>query len=166
MPFERAQGRLLRSFTLPGLDGKPVDTFRFRGSRPLIVLFHDGAACTPCADLLRGIAADAERFHAEGAQIISVSSGTGEADKALAQAIVPQVLTLFDPEGKAREAQGFGEPALVITDRHSEIFALWRSDEHQTLPGVEDVYGWLMWIEAQCDTCSNFSWKQVTAAND
>ncbi len=161
MPFERAEGRLLRSFTLPDLNGTPVDTFRFRGSKPLIVLFHEGAACAACADLLRGIAASAERFHNEGAQVISVSSGVGEADVALAGAIAPQILTLFDPTGKASAAQGFGQPTLVITDRHSEIFALWRPDEQHALPDVEDVYGWLVWIEAQCAECTTVNWNRV-----
>jgi peroxiredoxin len=164
MPFERANGRLLRSLTLPDLNGEPVDTFRWRGSKPLVVLFHDGVSCAPCADLLRALAADAERFTAEGAQLISVSSGTSDADKALAQAIAPQVLTLFDAQGHVRRGQNFDSPALVITDRHSEIFALWTSEADQLLPDLEDVYGWLVWIEAQCDTCSNFSWNRTINA--
>jgi peroxiredoxin len=161
MPFERAQGRLLRSFTLPGLDGVPLDTFRFRGRNDLIILFHEGAACAPCAGLLRGLAADSGRFSAEGAQLLSVSTGDSPDDRALAEAIAPAVITLFDPTGKAASAQGFGVPALVITDRYGEIFALWRPDEEQALPSVEDVYGWLVWIEAQCAACTTVNWARV-----
>ena len=160
MPFERAEGRLLRSFTLPGLDGTALDTFRFRGRQPLIILFHEGAACAPCAALLRGLAADAERFASEGAQILSVSAGQGPDDRMLAESVKPAVLTLFDPAGKAVAAQGFSLPALLITDRHSEIFALWRPDPEQELPAVEDVYGWLVWIEAQCAECTTINWAR------
>jgi hypothetical protein len=74
------------------------------------------------------------------------------------------VLTLFDAEGQVRRGQNFESPALVITDRHSEIFALWTPDADQLLPDLEDVYGWLVWIEAQCDTCSNFSWNRTINA--
>ena len=164
MPFERAEGRLLRSFTLPGPDGQPVDTFRFRGWNSLIILFHEGAACAPCADLLRGIAADAGRFEQEGARILSISRDEGPADRALAESVAPAVLTLFDPDGKANRAQGFGLPALVITDRYGEIFALWRSDEDQTLPTPDDVYGWLVWIEAQCAACTTINWAKLGEA--
>lgn len=161
MPFERAEGRMLRSFTLPGRDGIPVDTFRYRGRQPLIILFHEGVACAACADLLRGLAADAGRFEGEGAQLLSVSKGSGPNDRTLAEAIAPQVLTLFDPEGKASSAQGFGLPALIVTDRHGEIFAYWQADEEQALPNVDDVYGWLVWIEAQCEACTAINWAKV-----
>jgi len=161
MPFERAEGRFMRSFTLPGLDGQPVDMFRFRGWQPLIVLFHEGAACAPCAELLHGLAADAGRIEAEGAQIVSVSAGAGPQDRALAEALRPHVLTLFDTEGIASRAQGFGLPALIITDRYGEIFAFWRPDAAQALPDVEDVYGWLEWIEAQCQACTTVNWAKL-----
>ena len=161
MPFERAEGRFMRSFTLPGLDGNPVDMFRFRGWKPLIVLFHAGADCTPCADLLRGLAADAARFEAEGAQIVSVSVGDGPQDRALAEVLQPHVLTLFDPQGVASAAQGFGDPALIITDRYGEIFAFWQPDTAQALPELEDIYGWLVWIEAQCQACTTVNWAKL-----
>jgi peroxiredoxin len=161
MPFERAEGQLLRSFTLPGLNGAPVDTFRYRGRQSLIILFHEGAACPECAELLRGLAADAARFEAEGAQMISVSSGDGPADRELAEAIAPHVITLFDATRRASAAQGFGLPALVITDRYGEIFALWRPDADQPLPSVEDIYGWLVWIEAQCAACTTINWAKM-----
>lgn len=164
MPFERAQGRMLRSFTLPDLTGTPVDTFRFRGWKPLIVLFHEGASYAPGAELLRALAADAVRMESENAQMISVSTGDGPADRALAEAIAPQVLTLFDPAQKAASAQGFGLPALILTDRHAEIFAFWRPDEDQTLPTVDDVYGWLVWIEAQCAECTTINWARLGEA--
>lgn len=161
MPFERAEGRLLRSFALPGLDGAVVDTFRYRGNQSLIILFHEGAACADCAELLRGLAADATRFQAEGAQMLSVSVGDGPADRELAEAIAPHVITLFDPQRKASAAQGFDVPSLAITDRYGEIFALWRPDAEQPLPTVEDIYGWLVWIEAQCAACTTINWAKV-----
>lgn len=161
MPFERAEGRMLRAFTLPGLDGSPIDTFRFRGWQPLIILFHAGAACAPCAELLRGLAADAARIEAEGAQIVSVSAGAGPNDRALAEALAPHVLTLFDPAESASRTQGFGLPSLIITDRYGEIFAFWQPDAEQALPSVEDVYGWLVWIEAQCQACTTVNWAKV-----
>ncbi|MFN8377713.1 MAG: TlpA disulfide reductase family protein [Anaerolineae bacterium] len=164
MPFERAEGRMMRAFTLPGLDGTPVDTFRFRGRQPLIVLFHAGAACAPCADLLQDLAANAARIEAEGAQIVSVSVGNGVDDRALAEALAPHVLTLFDSEGKASRLQGFNLPALIITDRYGEIFAYWQADTDQALPDVDDVYGWLVWIEAQCATCTTINWAKVGAS--
>lgn len=164
MAFERTDGRLLRAFTLPDVNGTPVDTFRWRGSKPLIVLFHEGVRCAACASLLRGIALDSARFQAEGAQIISVSSGVSAADKALAGEIAPQVLTLFDATGKVRAANGFAQPALVLTDRHSEIFALWQPEAHKLLPDIEALYEWLVWIEAQCDSCSNYSWNRTINA--
>ena len=161
MPFERAEGRLLRSFTLPGFDGTPVDTFRYRGRQSLIILFHDGADCAECAGLLRKLAADSARFEAEGAQLISVSTGDGPDERALAESIAPHILTLFDPQRKASGVQGFTPPALVITDRYGEIFALWRPDDEQALPAVEDIYGWLVWIEAQCAACTTINWAKV-----
>lgn len=164
MAFERTNGRLLRAFTLPDVNGVLVDTFRWRGRKPLIVLFHNGLGCAGCVELLRGLAADSARFQAEGAQIISVSSGVSAADKALAREIAPSVLTLFDAEDKVREEKGFAQPTLVITDRHSEIFALWQPEAQKLLPDPEAIYEWLVWIEAQCDSCSNYSWNRTINA--
>ena len=48
--------------------------------------------------------------------------------------------------------------AIYITDRFGEVFAVFRESEKQAMPSVQEILGWLSFVNSQCPECSPPEW--------
>jgi hypothetical protein len=58
----------------------------------------------------------------------------------------------------ALDASGLPAMAVYITDRFGEVFAVFRESEKQAMPSVEEILGWLEFVNSQCPECSPPEW--------
>ena len=48
--------------------------------------------------------------------------------------------------------------AVYVTDRFGEVFATFRESEKQAMPSVQEILGWLDFVNSQCPECSPPEW--------
>lgn len=60
----------------------------------------------------------------------------------------------------AIDAAGHVVPMMFVTDRFGEIFAIFKIDEHKNIPSVQEVLGWLKFINRQCPGCGVREWPE------
>ncbi|HSB75204.1 MAG TPA: hypothetical protein VLC12_06095, partial [Terriglobales bacterium] len=58
----------------------------------------------------------------------------------------------------ALDARGAPRLAVYITDRFGQVFAAFRTGLGEPAPGVDDILGWLEFINRQCPECFPPEW--------
>lgn len=48
--------------------------------------------------------------------------------------------------------------AEYVTDRCAGMFTTFRESEKQSMPGVQEILGWLAFVNSQCPECSPLEW--------
>jgi peroxiredoxin len=155
------KGLRIRDFELWGRDGKVVRLSDFRDHYNLVLLFLG----TPDEKILafaKAIADRAAEFEEHDARVLMAFTVP---TKRLTR--IPgseQVLVLTDIDGKTHEAVGatggakWPAQACYITDRFAEVFAAFRTKDGNVMPSVDDLIGWLDFVEAQCPECEAPEW--------
>lgn len=111
-----APGRLAPDFTLPDLAGRAVSLSRYRG-RPAVILFwHPG--CSFCKRILDTVQAWDARPEAERIQLLVVSEGSLEDNRALGL----NSSVVLDPGHTVSQLYGVrGTPSLALVDEEGRL---------------------------------------------
>lgn len=57
-------------------------------------------------------------------------------------------------------AQAVPAAAVYVTDRFLEVYATWRTEQGDNLPGVSGVLSLLAYIESECPECTQAKWPR------
>jgi len=158
------KGQLIRDFTLISSLGQPISLSDYRGRSNLVLIFAGGEDGSSDIKILAEIATDYAGFLDEQTQVLAIVQCTRErAARIKAETNLPFPL-LVDEDGRIHRDTGaadkYGQPAtaIYITDRFSEVFAVYRAAEGQTMPEVREIVTWLSFINSQCPECAPPEW--------
>ena len=132
-------------FVLRSSTGRQYQLSSFRGRRDLVLVFA-GRAGREVGPLLKRLAEQREDLEFEEAQVLVIVHGNLAVAEALRKRDALPFAALADMDGAVHQRYGAGEAALVLTDRHGEIY----STHRQQLPGADEVMASLRHINAAC----------------
>lgn len=156
------KGRCLRDFELASLDGLTVRLANFRGRSSLVLVLADERPETN--RLLREMAQHYEDAREKEAEILAIVHGPREKAGALKRTLHLPYPVLLDEDGRlhrelgATDGQNRDKAAVCITDRFGEVFALYRTAEGASLPGIREILRHLEFISFQCPECEPPEW--------
>jgi peroxiredoxin len=155
-------GRQLRNFRLVSVLGSPVQLSDYRSRCNLVLVFMDDRRET--AELLSEIAARGAEFSNEEAQILAIAQLAPEECSRTKHRLGFPYPLLLDEGGRvhreygASNSQGRAAAAVYVTDRHQEVFGVYRTPDDQALPTATDILNWLEFINGQCPECGPPEW--------
>lgn len=158
------RGHLMPDFMLSSSDGKQVALYDYRGRSNLVLYFAGRERDSADHHLLRALTKRCgEITEADSEVIVVLAEPVAQADEFRRKMHVPfPVLSDLDMKvhnmAGASGAQAVPAPALYITDRFLEVFAVWRTDAGDRLPDVSDVLSWLNYLDSQCPECTQIEW--------
>src|SRR6185437_10237979 len=109
--------------------------------------------------LLKALAARHAEVLEEEAQVIAVLYCAREQAQAIRSREQLPFLVMADSQGAVHRSLGAldqrGAPrlAVYVTDRYAEVFAAFRTAQGDAAPSVQDIVGWLQFINRQCPEC-------------
>jgi peroxiredoxin len=151
-------GRLVRHFALPSTDGSMVGLSDHKQRHNMVILLHHGPSCRTCRSTLIEFNQSVDTFRQAEAVVLAISSDALAVLRSFASDFGLQFPLLSDPTGQVARNENLTIPAIVVTDRFGEVWAAWSSDDTHTLPSMEEVRGWLEFIELQCRECEAPEW--------
>ncbi len=136
------------------MDSEEINLSDYRRRKNLVLFFHHGAACPICQKVLQQLTADPDAYRPDRGLFVSISPDSAES-------IGPEsdFIALRDPDNHALQQQGLDNPAVIVTDRYGEIFAVWDGGTDHALPCIEDITAWLTFIENLCMECTPQRWE-------
>jgi len=156
------KGNVLPDFELPSSQGQQVLASAYRGRSNLVLILAADS------NLLNGLFSQLESKQQElaenNARILVTAVGTRQHACELKQELRLDEDVLVDLDGRVHRTMGAidtaGQPVpmVFVTDRFGEIFAIFKIDEHKSIPSAEDVLGWLEFINRQCPECGAREW--------
>jgi peroxiredoxin len=158
-------GELLRDFSLPALDGNEIQLSEFRARKSLALVFMTARGWR--ADYLAELGSHAASFAEENGQVLVVTAlSPAQIVNALAGTSLPFTV-LTDSEAIALHSVGLAFPgssgldwAVYVTDRFSEVYAVWRDADGQTLPRCEEIVKALRYVDLLCPECGQSEWPK------
>lgn len=156
------KGELIRDFDLISTDGRKVSLSDYRGRANLVLVFADGRP--PSLKFLTGVAKSNDSIQGEQAEVLAILQGTAEKAAWIKDEVRAKFPVLVDKDGRihrlmgAQDRRGQPEIAVYITDRFGEVFATFRESEKQAMPNVDEILGWLAFVNSQCPECSPPEW--------
>ncbi len=157
------KGQLIRDFELTSTDGRKISVSDYRGRANLVFVFVDGRPRSLA--FLTGVAKGYDKIQEEQAEVLAVLQGTTEkAARVKLDEARAKFPVLVDRDGRIHRLMGVqdrrGQPemAVYITDRFGEVFATFRESGKQAMPGVQEILGWLAFVNSQCPECSPPEW--------
>lgn len=159
------KGFRIREFELLSRDGLAIRLSDFRGHCNLVLLFL-GTADELTLVFASEIANRSSEFEQRGARVIMAFTAASRNVTRIPMANSLVVLT--DLDGAVHRAMGAtedGRPteACYITDRFGEVYAAFRMRDGNLIPTVDEMLGWLDFIEAQCPECEPPEWPADAA---
>jgi peroxiredoxin len=155
-------GNVLPDFELPSSRGQPVLASAYRGRSNLVLML--AADSSPFSDLVSELESKQQELSENNARVLVIAAGTRQRACELKQELRLNDDVLVDLDGRvhrtlgAIDAAGQPLPMVFVTDRFGEIFAIFKVDEHKSIPSAEDVLGWLEFINCQCPECGAREW--------
>ena len=156
------KGQLLRDFELRSTDGRKISTSDYRGNANLVLIFVDGRRRSLW--LLAEVAKGYGKIHGEQAEVMAILQGTAEKAVRVKDEARAEFPVLVDRDGRihplmgAQHRRGQPEMAMFVTDRFGEVFAIFRETGKQGMRGVQEILGWLEFVNGQCPECSPPEW--------
>ncbi len=156
------KGQLIRDFELSSTDGRKISVSDYRGRANLVLVFADGRLRS--LGFLTGLAKSYDKFQEEQAEVLAALQGTTEKAARVKDKARAKFPVLVDRDGRihrlmgAQDRRGQPEMAVYITDRFGEVFAAFRESEKQAMPSVQEILGWLAFVNSQCPECSPPEW--------
>jgi len=157
-------GQLLRNFALLSAAGKQAQLSDYRGRSNLVVVLAGARGSEPQIALLKALAARHAEVLEEEAQVIAVLYCAREQAQAIRSREQLPFLVMADSQGAVHRSLGAldqrGAPrlAVYVTDRYAEVFAAFRTAQGDAAPSVQDIVGWLQFINRQCPECFPPEW--------
>ena len=137
-----------KDFTLSDQDGKDVKLSEFKGKKVLLS-FHPLAWTTVCAEQMKPLEENRERFERHNTVALGMSVDTVPSKKAWAKELGiknTRLLSDFWPHGKVaqlygifREKEGFSERANIIMDENGKVIFV-RVYPIAQLPDIEEIF--------------------------
>jgi peroxiredoxin len=159
-----SRGHLMPDFTLLSSCGNPVSLYDYRSRSNLVLYFAGRAKDSAARPLLSALFKRYGEIAETGSEVIVVlAESIAQADEFRRKMHFP-VPVLSDPDMRvhntvgASGAQAVPAPALYITDRFLEVFAVWRTGAGDRLPDISDVLSWLNYLDSQCPECTQIEW--------
>lgn len=156
------KGQLIRDFELISTEGRRVSVSDYRGRFNLVLVFADGRLCS--LEFLTGVAKGYGEIRGEQAEVLAVLQCAIEEATRHKEGTHGQFPVLADGDGRIHRLMGArdesGQPAMAvyITDRFGEVFAAFRESEKQAMPSLQEILGWLAFVNSQCPECSPPEW--------
>ncbi len=156
------KGQLLRDFDLPSTAGRKVSISDYRGRLNLVLVFADGRPRG--LEFLTRVTKAYSEIRDEQAEVLAVLQGTAGKAARVKDRVRAKCPVLVDKDGRihrlmgAQDRRGQPEMAVYITDRFGEVFATFRESEKQAMPSVQEILGWLDFVNSQCPECSPPEW--------
>jgi peroxiredoxin len=157
-----AQGHIIRDFSLCSSEGHPVLLSGYREHSNMVIVFtgESDSAAELLSELRRY-----ERDLAENeTRVLAIVAGAQQRASELKHALHLDFAVLVDVDGSVHRSMGAKDqlehplPALFVTDRFGEVFAAYKVDQGKSLPGVEEILGWIDFINSQCPECGPLEW--------
>jgi peroxiredoxin len=155
-------GNVLPDFELSSSQGQSVLASAYRGRSNLVLILAAGANLL--SDLVSELENKRQELSENNARILVIAAGTAQRGRELKQELRLDEDMLVDLDGRvhrtlgAIDAAGHFVPMVFVTDRFGEIFAIFKIDEHKSIPSAEEVLGWLEFINRQCPECGAREW--------
>lgn len=159
-----SKGRILPDFALPAASSScQVQASDFRGRANLVVIADDGQSETAklIGEAVRQYS-EIKNQEAEVLLIVRPLQLTALTDHESLKHLPCAVLV--DEDGSihrrlgAVDAQGHDSAAIYVTDRHGEVFGVYRKSAGQSVPGIGEILSWLEFINSQCPECEPPEW--------
>lgn len=150
-------GELLRDFTLPSADGKPVRLSELRGQSSLVLIF---TGALPLAGSLQPLLAAWHEYENEDAKLVAVVAAPFGEAREFKSGQAGEFTVLADAEMAVHRQAGAdrNNRAIYVTDRFGEIFAESRTSAGDSLPPVAEVVRTLRQINLLCPECGSPEW--------
>lgn len=154
---------MLPDFSLPTTDGRPIRLSDYRNRRNIVLVLLRGlsaASETLLADLQDNVTGLAE----DNAQALVVVQGPRQAAVSLQRMYLLSYPVLYDEQGQLEALLGPSSTpdaprlAVHIASRSSRIYWSAWAEPGDPAPTVEDIRGWLEFIEIQCPECEAPEW--------
>jgi mycoredoxin-dependent peroxiredoxin len=149
--------RLIPDMELSTADGRPLRLSDYRGRRNLVLVLADSAEASK---LLPRLAAVYDQIVAEDGELIAVLWARNEnaASLALPFPVLVETTGEFSRRFGAVDDKGGPAPALYITDRFGEIYAVFRKRDGQPFPAPAEIISTLEFVNIQCPECAPPEW--------
>jgi peroxiredoxin len=158
------RGELLPGFMLPAIDGSSVSLESYRGRVNLVVVFAGEALDEdPVTVLLEELASQPEELASEVAQVLVAVTSRSAAVSKRGRWAFPVLLDAGGHIHRSRgatDAVGRPAPAVLVTDRFREIYAAYLPGQGSALPGAQEIFDWLVFINIQCPECGVPEWPR------
>jgi peroxiredoxin len=153
-------GRLIPDLEMRSLSDRLIRASDYRGKKNLVLVF---TADPGSEELLQEFAASYAAIASEDAEVLAIVVPSRDLASALETTRLPFPL-LPDRDGPVSRSFGAGDraghrsPAIYVTDRFGEIYAIYRTADGKSLPKVDEVIATLAFINIQCPECAPPEW--------
>ncbi len=157
-----AKGAVIHDFQLPASQGKTILLSEYRGRRNMVLVL---AGESELADkLLCEVARHQPELNEDETLALAIVAGAPERAANLKRALHLNFEVLADMDARVHRSLGAEDrkgrilPAVFITDRFGEVFAVFNPAQGASLPGFEEIHGWIDLINRQCPECGPREW--------
>ena len=156
-------GTVLRDVQLLLADGTHALLSAVRGRSYLVMIFTAGFAPST---LLRELDARSAELLEQNARVLVITMIQSNLTPSDAAPPPDLVVPARDFSGEVHRLLGATDsadkpvPAIYITDRFSEVFAVFRQVDQQCPPQPDEIIRWLEFINYQCEECGPPEWPE------
>lgn len=138
-------------FALPLEPGEaPLRLSDYIGERPVVLLFFPLAFSDVCSEEMRRVAADYDRLHELGAEVIGISVDSPFVNRRFADECAVPFPIVSDFNRQAVEAygvrnddfyglEGVANRSAFVIDRDGRVAYAWTSDDASVLPDLDEI---------------------------
>lgn len=157
-----AESHIIRDFCVCSSEGQEVLLSRYRGHSNMVLVF---AGNSDFATDLRSSLKRHQRALVENeTRVLAIVAGAHQRPCELKHALHLDFEVLVDVDGSVHRSMGAKDqlghllPAVFVTDRFGEVFAAYKAGQGKSLPSVEEILGWIDFINSQCPECGPLEW--------
>jgi peroxiredoxin len=157
-----AKGHIIRDLSLCSSEGHPVLLSGYRGHSNMVIVFTGES--DSAAELLSELRRRQRDLATKETRILAIVAGSQQRASELKHALHLDFELLVDVDGSVHHSMGAEDlselllPAVFVTDPFGEVFAAYKAGQGKSLPGVEEILGWIDFINRQCPECGPLEW--------
>jgi peroxiredoxin len=157
-----AKGHIIRDFCMCSSEGQEVLLSWYRGHSKMVLVF--AGESDSAAELLSELRQHQRDLAEKETRVLAIVAGSQQRASELKHALHLDFEVLVDVDGIVHRSIGAEElsehmvPAVFVTDPFGEIFAAYKAGQRRGLPGVEEILGWIDFINSQCPECGPLEW--------
>jgi len=157
-----AKGHVIRDFCMCSSKGQAVLLSRYRGHSNMVLVFAGDSDFA--GDLLSSLKRHQRDLAENETRVLAIVAGAQQRACEVKHALRLDFEVLVDVDGTVHRSMGAGDqlehllPAVFVTDRFGEVFAAYKAGQAKSLPSVEEILGWIDFINSQCPECGPLEW--------